>query len=93
MLKNTSNKFVDTFVLSNVMVQPIGGDFDGDTVSVKPIYGAEACKELEDFIASKRHFLSLGGDLIRKLNMEGVQAAYNLTMCPDRDYVFIDPQF
>ena len=90
---NTANKFVDTFILDNTMVTPIGGDYDGDQITVKPIYGSEANKELQNFMQSKAHYVSLGSQNQRVVSKEGIQALYNLTMCPDESIKFTNPEF
>ena len=92
-LSNTANKFVDTLVMNNTMVEPMGGDYDGDQVTVKPIYGNAANKELQNFMQSKAQYISLGGQNVRKVTKEGVQSLYNLTMCPDDSIKFTDPTF
>ena len=71
----------------------MGGDYDGDQMSVKPIYGKAATKELTEFMNRKSSIISLGGTNTLDLNTEGIQSLYNLTMCPDKEYKFVDPIF
>lgn len=77
---HTSNKFIDTLSISNIFLAAIGGDYDGDQVSVKPIYTLEANAELEKHLDSKAHYISLGGSNVRVTTNEGIQTLYNLTI-------------
>ena len=53
---------------------------DGDQVSIKSIYSTEANKELEDYLNSKRRYISLSNKNIMVTTHEGVDALYALTM-------------
>ena len=78
--KNSSNMFIDVALPNNVRLDSIGGDFDGDTISVKIPYSIEANAELERVINSKVHYISLGGINRMSTIHEGVQSLYQLTM-------------
>lgn len=78
--KNTSNLFIDTFRVANPMLVVMGGDYDGDQVTVKGIYFDESNAELRDYINSKRQFISFGGHNMRVLSKQGIQCFYNLTL-------------
>lgn len=92
--KNTTNKFIDTLNLSNVYLGSIGGDYDGDQVTVKSVYSIEANNELRNQMNSKRHYIALGGNNIMETTNEGVAALYALTMNDtSKDTKFIDPEF
>lgn len=82
---DTSNKFIDTLNISNLMLDGIGGDYDGDQVTVKGIYSEEANKELTDIINSKRNLLGLDGKGVRTSDKEAIQAMYSLTRVLDED--------
>lgn len=91
---NSSNKFIDVALPNNVRLDSIGGDFDGDTISVKIPYSIEANAELAKSITEKRHYISLGG--INKMSTihEGVQSLYQLTMNLIQDNSkFTNPEF
>ena len=77
---NTSQIFIDTLQMSNLMLPAIGGDYDGDTVSVKGVYTIEANEELEAYIKSKKNYIGLGSKCIRKPEKEAMQLIYNLTL-------------
>ena len=78
--KNTSNMFIDSINISNLYLEGIGGDYDGDTTTVKGIYSVEANEELEKVMHSNYNFIDFGGKGIRKASQECIQAMYNLTM-------------
>lgn len=77
---NTSNKFIETLNISNLILPGIAGDYDGDQVSVKGIYTVEANKELDAFRASKANYVTMGATNIRKSEKEAVNAVYNMTL-------------
>lgn len=77
---NTSNKFVDTFRMSNLHLGSIGGDYDGDQVIIKGIFSKEANMELDNYMKSKSYYISLGGKNIRTPSKEAIQAMYELTI-------------
>lgn len=76
---NTSNMFVDTLNMCNAYLPSIGGDYDGDMVSIKGIYSKEANAELEKQLNSKSHFINLGAENVMSVGNEGKQAIYDLT--------------
>ena len=76
---DTSNRFIDTLNMSNLMLGAIGGDYDGDQVSVKGVYTKEANEELINHINSKQYYVGFSGNLIRETTKESVQSLYNLT--------------
>lgn len=77
---NTSNKFIDTMTLSNLYLKAIGGDYDGDQVTIKGIYSLEANKELEEFLNSKQMYIDLSGINCRVCGNEAIQTLYNFTL-------------
>ena len=92
--KNSSNMFIDVALPNNVRLDSIGGDFDGDTISVKIPYSIEANDELRRSVDSKKHYISLGGVNQMKTIHEGVQSIYQLTMTlPDDESKLTKPQF
>lgn len=77
---DTSNMFIDTLNLSNAMIKVMGGDYDGDQVTVKGVFFEESNAELKAYINSKRQFIDLGGTNMRIVSKEGAQCLYNLTL-------------
>lgn len=82
---NTSNKFVDILNISNTWLDSIGGDYDGDQVTVKGIYSTEANQELDKFINSKAHLVNFGANSIPISSNEAIQTLYNLTLALPED--------
>lgn len=77
---NTSNAFIDSLNISNPHLPSIGGDYDGDQVTIKGVYSEEANAELDKYMNSKAYMIGLDGVSVRKTTKEGVQALYSLTM-------------
>ena len=76
---NTSKLFVDTCQPSDLYLAGVGGDFDGDTATVKSVYFIESIEEAENFIYSKFNFINLGCENIRVVKKDAVQSIYNMT--------------
>lgn len=79
-LKNTSNKFVDTLNICNLYLPIIGGDYDGDQATTKIVFSTEANEELDNFINSKAHYISMGANNVRTSGNEAIQSLFNLTL-------------
>lgn len=77
--KNTSNSFVNTLIMSNLHLDAMGGDYDGDTVTGKSPYTIEANEELAEFMNSKANYINLGGSNVKIVKADTVQAFYALT--------------
>lgn len=90
---NTSNMFIDTLTMQNAHLKKIGGDYDGDQVTVKPLYTVEANKECEEHLKSKSNYISLGGSNIKKTTNEGSQVLYNLTLSLSDKSNLQEPKF
>lgn len=82
---NTSNKFIDTLNICNLMLKGIGGDYDGDTVSIKAAWIQETNQELFNFIESKSMYIDFSGNNIRVASNEAIQSLYSLTKILDED--------
>lgn len=82
---NTGHKFIDTLVLSNLYLEGLGGDYDGDTVVVRGCYMQEVNEELMAFKNSKMNFINLGCDNIRSSSGDALQSIYCLTKVLDED--------
>lgn len=78
--KDTSNTFVDTMNLCNVYLKSIGGDYDGDTCSVKGIYSDEANAELQEQLKKPLHWIGLDGQLAIFAHAQAIDAVYALTL-------------
>lgn len=84
--KNTSAMFEDTISMCNPTVGAAGGDYDGDTVTCKPIYSVEANAEMQAFLDSKGNFNQLDGINTKTVSKEGIVCLYTLTNCPDKSW-------
>ena len=71
--------FIDALQLFNGMLAGIGGDFDGDQVTIRGCFTQEANAEAEKLIFSPNNILTIRGDNIRTLSNEAVQALYAMT--------------
>ncbi|MDD3172172.1 MAG: hypothetical protein PHF63_00635 [Herbinix sp.] len=71
--------FADTVVMSNLYLGGLGGDYDGDQITIKGIYSQEANKEAMKIIKSKSNLLNVQGECNRESTNESIQALYNLT--------------
>ena len=82
---NTSNKFIDTLNICNLLLKGINGDYDGDTVSVKATWIQETNEELFKFIESKSMYINFSGSNIRVASNEAIQSLYSMTKVLDDD--------
>lgn len=87
----TSNKFIDTFSMSNLYLAGAGADYDGDQITVKAVYTEEANNELEAYMNSKAQFIGLNGVNMRGPEKEALQAMYNMTLILPDDIKKITP--
>lgn len=71
--------FLDTVNMSNVYLKGLGGDYDGDQITVKGLYTQEANDEARRLMMSKSHILNTTGENMRLTTNEGVQTLYALT--------------
>jgi DNA-directed RNA polymerase beta' subunit len=71
--------FIDTVVPYNGYLKALGGDYDGDTVSLRGVFTMEANQEAEKLIWEKKNILDQMGRNSRKIGNEAVQAIYSLT--------------
>lgn len=76
---NTSTTFVDTMRICNASLDSIGGDYDGDQVSIKGVYMVEANEELKHYMHSRAFYINLGGKIVRGPQKEALQTIYQLT--------------
>ena len=76
---NGNVNYIDTIIPHNTMLEALGADFDGDTVSLRSVYSQEANAECEKIINSSKYLLSVTGKNTRVLRNEGIQTLYTLT--------------
>lgn len=78
--KDSSSSFIDTMNICNGYLDSIGGDYDGDMVTIKGVYTDEANAELKKQLASNIHFINLGGNPVISTSKESIQALYAMTL-------------
>jgi DNA-directed RNA polymerase beta' subunit len=71
--------FVDTCRINSYYLAAMGGDFDGDTVSIRGVFTQEANAEAEELINSKNYLLNVSGGTSRTVKNEAIQAIYSMT--------------
>lgn len=74
-----ATKFIDTCEMANVFLDAIGGDYDGDQISVKMVYSIEANREAEEITHDLKHYVSIQGDIIRLMKNEVNLCYYAMT--------------
>ena len=74
-----SSCFNDTITLSNMCIEAMGADYDGDTVRSKICFSIEANEEAKKISESIKNFVSPEGELIRTLAHESSLCFYNMT--------------
>lgn len=81
---NMPKEKVETFFqgslsFSNVYLKGIGGDYDGDQVTVKPLFSVEANEEAERIMHKKSNLLMINGESNRVSTNESIQTMYQMT--------------
>ena len=74
-----SNLFNDTLTMSNLYLQALGGDYDGDTCSVKMCFSIESNQEAKEISESIKNFISPNGGMLRTVSNEAFLTFYNMT--------------
>ena len=89
---NTASRFVDSINISNCYLGSIGGDYDGDMVTVKGVFTEEANEELKKQINSNRHYIDLGCAPAIECTKEAIQSIFSLTLTFDEEHL-TEPKF
>jgi len=74
-----ATQFIDTFAMSNLYLDAIGGDYDGDTISAKILFSVEANEEAAKQMKEIKHYVSTQGELVRVIGNESFLTFYNMT--------------
>lgn len=82
---NTSKSFIDTLNISNLHLSSIGGDYDGDQVSVKGVYSVEANEECDRYLRSNASIINFGAGSAKESTNEAIQSLYCLTKVLSQD--------
>jgi hypothetical protein len=78
-LEGENTNWVDSIKPNNAYLKGLGGDFDGDMVSIKGLYTQEANEEAEKLIHKKASLLDASGGASRTVNNEAVISLYTFT--------------
>lgn len=71
--------FSETTQFSNMYLDGLDGDYDGDRVNLRTIYSKEGVKEIDDYMNSAISALHIDGTNVFTLSNECVQGLWNLT--------------
>ena len=74
-----ATSFADTVRFQNIYLSCLGGDYDGDQISVKGVFSQSANEEARKILHSKINIIGLGGNGLRTTTNETVQTLYSMT--------------
>ena len=74
-----ASEFQDTVQFQNCYLSAIGGDYDGDQITVKGVFSQSANVEAEAILLSKRNILDVSGNGKRKTTNETVQTLFSMS--------------
>lgn len=90
----SAQKFIDTMQISNLYLNGMGADYDGDMGQVKGSFFNETNQELANFTNSKANFINMACTNIRVSEKEAIQSLYNMTLVlRDDSGRLTDPKF
>lgn len=81
----SAQKFIDTMQISNLYLNGMGADYDGDMGQVKGSFFKETNDELANFTNSKANFINMACTNIRVSEKEAVQSLFNMTLVLNDD--------
>ena len=71
--------FVDTITISNALLEQLGGDYDGDTVSARIVFTEEANEEVERLLSSNVHYMNMKNGLSKIIKNEVILSFHALS--------------
>ena len=74
-----STIFIDTLNMCNLLLEGLGGDYDGDQVTIKGVFSQEANLEAENIMTSPSYIIDVYGKNTRGSTKEALEAAYQIT--------------
>lgn len=74
-----STAFRDIVVMSNLLLEGLNGDYDGDQISIRGLFTQEANDEARRLMHDKSFILDIQGKNIRTTGKEAIQTLYNMT--------------
>lgn len=76
------SSFIDSVRPHNSYLDSFGGDYDGDTVSLRAVFSVEANLEADKLIFDKKNLLNQSGTASRPIGKDAKLALYSLTRDP-----------
>lgn len=76
-------KFIEVVNMQNTYLQSIGGDYDGDQITVKGVFSQEANAEADKIMKSVVNITSPNSTATRTTTIEAVQTCYSVTRWAD----------
>lgn len=74
-----ANNFYDSLQMSNIFLTGLGGDYDGDQVTVRGVWSQQANDEAEQILNSRRNIFTSMGNSLRDVNKDAVQGIHAFT--------------
>lgn len=82
--ETASTMFIDTFSFSNSYLVGLGGDYDGDQMTLKILWTQEANKEADEIMHKKTNILNVNGSNMRPVEKEIIHSLYIMTKKPKK---------
>jgi hypothetical protein len=76
---SVAKQFINVLWMSNVFIQQLGADYDGDTVSVRTVFSQEANAECARLSKEPTQFLNANGSNVRTTTKEALNTLYIMT--------------
>jgi len=74
-----ASQFINVLWMGNELLQSLGADYDGDTVSVRTVFSQEANLECERLMKEPTQFLNASGTNVRTTTNESIHTLFYLT--------------
>lgn len=72
-------QFIEVLMMSNIFLMTLGGDYDGDQVSIRTVFSQEANIECARLMKEPTQFLNGNGSNVRTTTNEAIQTLYMIT--------------
>lgn len=81
--ENVPDQFIEVVNMQNTYLDAIGGDYDGDQITVKGVFSQEANAEAERIMHSMINIASPNSTATRTTTIEAIQTCYSVTRWGD----------
>lgn len=85
-------RFIDSTQFSNSHLAGMGGDYDGDQITLKLVWSQDANAECAAMMSSKMYYINSQGQNVCVMQFEVPQTIYDMTKDPDSNGVPIIPE-